>query len=204
MASSTHLHSQPELSPRQRILAASKHLFSVLGYENTGLEAIRREAAVSDGEFTESFSAKEELLHAIFEEAWSRVVLRLTRLQTVGSPVSHLKAAVREIFESLDHDPKTREMIVLEGRRVHQGEMMLMTASYTDLVALTDSLVERSLPEGATPEKIHLIRSALMGAVDGLLRDVVMRERFGFPAEFSLSAMEQFTSDLVEKLVAKS
>ena len=204
MASSTHLHSQPELPPRQRILAAGKHLFCVFGYENIGLEAIRREAAVSDSEFTDNFSAKEELLQAIFEDTWSRIVLRLTRLQTVGSPISRLKVAIREIFETLHHDPQTREMIVLEGRRVHQGEMMLMTASYTDLVALIDSLVERSLPEGATQDNIHLIRSALMGAVDGMLRDVVMRERFGFPAEFSLSGMEQFMSDLLEKLVGTS
>ena len=42
-----------------------------------------------------------------------------------------------------------------------------------------------------------------MGLFEGLLRDIVLHERFGYPAGYSVSDAEKFVSDLVDRLFAE-
>ena len=194
------LHYSPQDHSRARLLGAAKHLFFVVGYENTTLQAICREATVSEPVLREHFGSKEEFLRSIFEEGWSRLIMRLTRLQEVASPQKKLKNLARAIVQELGLDRELRELFLLEGRRVSGGVMMMLTPSYTDLVALADSLIEEMSPQ-TQPYYVQLVRSVLLGAVEGVLRDIASQERCGFPANFSLQQAEQFLPGVVERLI---
>jgi hypothetical protein len=41
----------------------------------------------------------------------------------------------------------------------------------------------------------------MLGACEGLIRDLTLRERFGYPADFSRQQAEQFVARLVDDLM---
>jgi hypothetical protein len=79
--------------------------------------------------------------------------------------------------------------------------MVLLTSSYTELVAFLDSLIRAEL-KNAAPNQIQLVRSGLIGLFEGLLRDKVLHDRFGFAAEFSVGEAEEYLSEVVDRLLS--
>jgi hypothetical protein len=93
--------------------------------------------------------------------------------------------------------------MLLEGRRIRrENRMVMLTASYTDVVALLDSVIESEFKGAAPRYYVQLVRSSLIAMFEGLLRDIVLHERFGFPAEFSHEHAEQYLSDTVDRLLS--
>lgn len=197
----TNLRIRPQISVRDRIFVAGKHLFFLLGFENTNIEAIYREADTNEQEFSNYFGSKEDLLQAIFEDAWSSLLVPTHGLQMASSPKTRLKNLARSIIALFRRDPELRDLLLFEGRRVRRGEMMLFTPSYTDLMALIDSYLQSALKDDSKNLEIHLLRSALSGAIEGLLRDLALHERFGYPVDYSAEKAEQFAADLVDRLL---
>lgn len=193
----SHLSVRPEFSVRENLLVAGKHLFHIVGYDATSIDAICREAKATESEFIIYFGRKENLLEAIFEDGWSQMLFRLPKPQAVISARERIKELLRLSVEFINQDPAFRELFIFEGRHLRDGVMMLLTPSYTDFTALIDSLIRIQLPE----EESALVRSALMGACEGLVRDLTLRERFGYPADFSRQQAERFVSCLVDDLM---
>ena len=185
---------RPEVSVRTNILAAGKHLFHIVGYEGVSVDAICREAKSTEAEFILHFGHKEGLLSAIFEEGWYRMLVCLPKPQTVVSARARLKDLLRLALEFFDQDRAFTELFLFEGRRLRDGEVMLLTPSYTDFTALLDSLVQIDVPQ----EDAAVVRSALMGAWEGLVRDLTLRDRFGYPASFTGEKARQYISQLVD------
>jgi AcrR family transcriptional regulator len=190
----------PQDASRARVLGAAKHLFFVIGYENTTFHAICREAQVTESVLGDDFGNKEDMLRAIFEEGWSQLVTRLTRLHEVATPQKKLKNMARTMVQMLGQDPELCDLILTEGRRMHGDEMMILTPSYTDLVALVDSLIIEASPS-STQHQVQMLRSALLGAVEGVLRDIASQQRSGFPASFTAQQAEQFMPEVVGRLI---
>lgn len=190
----------PQNSSRARLLGAAKHVFSVVGYENTTMHAICREAQTPESELIENFGSQEEMLRAIFEDGWQQLISRLTRLQEVASPLKKLKNLARAMVHLFGQDHDLRDLFLLEGRRLDGGELMMLTPSYTDLVALADALIAEASP-GSTAHQVQMLRSCLLGAVEGVVRDIVSQERCGFPANFTVQQAEQFVPEMVERLI---
>ena len=191
-----------DASPRDRIITAAKHLMSAVGYENTTTEAICREAGASEAQLTKYFGTKEALLQAIFEEGWARLRMQMPLLQTVQSPRKRIKMLLHMLIQIFSEDRQLRDLMLLEGRRIRrESRMVMLTASYSEIVALLDSLIAAELKGRAARPRVQLIRSSLIGLFEGLLRDVVLHERFGFAAEFSSEDVEQYLKDVVDQLL---
>jgi AcrR family transcriptional regulator len=189
-------------SPRERIIIAAKHLMSAVGYENTTTEAICREANVSEAQLTKYFGTKEALLQAIFEEGWARLRMNVPMLQTVESPRNRIKMLIHLIIHGFSDDRPWRDLMLLEGRRIRgEGKMVMLTAGYRELVALLDSLISAELKGKASRHQVQLVRSAIIGVFEGLLRDVVLHERFDFPADFSAEQVEHYMADVLDRLL---
>lgn len=197
----TNLHLCPEISVHDRISTAGKHLFFLLGFDNASVTAICREAGASEPKFQEHFESKEALLSDIFEEAWSSLLSPANGLQAGLPPKKQLQSLARSIFSLFRHDRELRDLLLLEGRRVRGGEMMMFTPSYTDTMALMDSLLQSALSANASDPQVHLLRSCLTGALEGLLRDLALQERFGYPVNYSEEKAEQFAAELVDRLL---
>ena len=192
----------PDASPRDRIIRAAKHLMSAVGYENASTEAICTKAHVTEAQLTKYFGTKEALLEAIFEDGWASLRMQLPLLQTAQSPRRRLKMLLHLLIRLFSEDTELRDLMLLEGRRIRrESRMVILTSSYTELVSFVDSLIKAEL-KSAAPNHIQLVRSGLIGLFEGLLRDKVLHDRFGFPAEFSLEEAEEYLSEAVDRLLS--
>jgi AcrR family transcriptional regulator len=191
-----------DASPRNRIIMAAKHLMSAIGYENASTEAICNGADVTAAQLTKYFGTKEALLEAIFEDGWASLRMQLPLLQTAQSPRRRLKMLLHLLIRLFNQDSELRDLMLLEGRRIRrESRMVLLTPSYTELVTFVESLIKAEL-KNAAPHQVQLVRSGLIGLFEGLLRDKVLHDRFGFPAEFSLDEAEEYLSDAVDRLLS--
>lgn len=191
----------PQPSSRDRLIAAAKLLFSNSGYENTSTVAIAREAHTSESQLVKHFGSKEGLLEAIFEQGWAKLRMEMATLQTITSPQKQIKALMQMVVQLFHDDPALRDLMLLEGRRIRrESKMIMLTRSYTEFVVFVDTLIQKAQTGQAAEYPAQLIRSSLMGTFEGLLRDFVLHERFGYPAAYSINEALKFVSGLVDRL----
>lgn len=199
--SSSGFKLRPDASSRERLIAVAKHLFSISGYENTTTVAIAREARTSESQLVKHFGSKEGLLEAVFEDGWARLRMQMPTVQTISSPQKQIKALMHMVVQLFNEDHELRDLMLLEGRRIRrEGKMIMITRSYHDFVGLVDSLIEKAGAGRPSEYPVQLVRSSLMNMFEGLLRDFVMHERFGYPAGYTVAQAEKFVSALVDRL----
>jgi AcrR family transcriptional regulator len=180
----------PPTSTHQRILRVAKELFANRGYEHTSTSAIARTAGTSESQLMKHFGSKSGLLEAIFTEGWSSITAEArTASEALDNPVSKLEAIAAAVVGHLERDPEMKVLYLLEGRRIRrEGQMVALTDGFMVFVRLLDSILEDCQSRGFLDANIppHAVRSALMGLLEGMLRDRFLAERLGFPAHFSL------------------
>jgi TetR/AcrR family transcriptional repressor of nem operon len=177
-----------ELSSHDRILQAGRRLFAEDGYENTTTSAIARQAGTSESQLIKHFGSKEGLLEAIFDKAWQRMAFGVKSvLEAPGAPLDKLRALTELFIGALERDKEMRTLMLLEGRRIRKhGHMVLLTQGFQQILGIFDGVLKQMRDTGVLRQDLHpqAIRSALMGAYEGLLRDQILAERASFPAQY--------------------
>ena len=180
---------QTELSSHDRILLAARTLFSSQGYENATTSAIARTAGTSESQLIKHFGSKEGLLAAIFDQSWQRMSRTLGQiLADCKTPLDKLRAVAELMISALEKDKDLRTLMLLEGRRIRKhGHMVVLTQGFLRLVNVIDQiLVEMREAGQLRPDlNVHAVRSALIGAFEGLLRDQILAERGNYPATYT-------------------
>lgn len=177
-----------ELSSHDRILKAGRELFAGDGYENTTTSAIARKAGTSESQLIKHFSSKEGLLEAIYEQAWQRMAQNLVRIQEGSrSPVERLQGVAELMIGALERDKEIATLMLLEGRRIRKhGHQVLFTHGFHQVLGAIDGVLQDMRESGLLRPDLHpeAVRSALVGAFEGLLRDQLLAERSNFPAHY--------------------
>ena len=188
----------PPPNTHQRILRVAKELFANRGYEHTSTSAIARTAGTSESQLMKHFGSKSGLLEAIFTEGWTAIAARAqAATETLDDPVAKLEAIATTVVGHLERDPEMKVLYLLEGRRIRrEGQMVALTDGFLGFVRLLDSIIEDCKTRGLLDSDIspHAVRSALMGLLEGMLRDRFLAERLGFPAHFTLDTILQMHS----------
>jgi len=178
-----------ELSSHDRILQAGRVLFAEDGYENTTTSAIARKAGTSESQLIKHFGSKEGLLEAIYDRAWQRLGPALQQVQeTNGSPFDKLRALTDLMIGALERDKEISTLMLLEGRRIRKhGHLVLLTSGFQGLLGVVDGLLKELSEAGLLRQDLNpeAVRSALIGAFEGLLRDQLIAERAEFPAHYT-------------------
>jgi AcrR family transcriptional regulator len=185
----------PPTSTHQRILRVAKELFANRGYEHTSTSAIARTAGTSESQLMKHFGSKSGLLEAIFTAGWSAIASRAREAtETIDDPAAKLEAIAAAVLAYLEHDPEMKVLYLLEGRRIRrEGQMVALTEGFLGFVRLLDGILEECRHRGMLDAGVpaEAVRSALMGLLEGMLRDRFLAERVGFPANFSLEKILQ-------------
>lgn len=173
---------------RERLLEAARQLFAAEGYEGASTASITRRAGTSESQLVKHFGSKEELLEAVFDEGWHRLDGQIRRvLAGVSSPVDKLTALGGGLIAALGKDRQLRTLLLLEGRRVRKrGAQVVLSAGFRQFVNALDGVLQemkaaRQLRAGVD---LQAARSALIGAVEGLLRDQLLSELMDYPARY--------------------
>jgi TetR/AcrR family transcriptional regulator, repressor for uid operon len=190
-----------------RLREAAKVLFAKHGYEATSTAAICRAAGTSQSQLIKHFTSKQGLLEAIFQHAWDQInpAIRLA-IARVPSPKEKLRIFANMVLNLLERDRGLRTLFLLEGRRIRgDGEFIVLVPGYLDFVRLLDGILKemagkRQLAPGTHPQAL---RSALIGAVEGMLRDRLLARPPRFPASYSEEDIRRIFSALVLALVSR-
>ena len=196
-----------ELSSHDRILQSGRKLFAEDGYENTTTSAIARRAGTSESQLIKHFGSKEGLLEAIFDDAWQRMTAGLQSVQEGAvDPVEKLRALTDLLMGALEQDPELQTLMLLEGRRIRKhGHMVLLTHGFMKVLGAVDGLLREMGEAGQLRSDLHpqAVRSALVGAFEGLLRDRLLAERADFPAGYDGTEMRQAFRAVLECFLAR-
>jgi AcrR family transcriptional regulator len=188
----------PGFSTHERILRVAKSLFANRGYEHTSTSAIARQAGTSESQLMKHFGSKAGLLEAIFIEGWTEITEDArTAAEGLASPTEKLQAITSRVLERLERDQELKLLLLLEGRRIRkEGQMVALTEGFMSFVALVDGVLQdmrdrHMLRPNLNPQAV---RSALMGMLEGMLRDRFLADRLGFPAHFDLGELGEILS----------
>jgi AcrR family transcriptional regulator len=174
---------------RERLLEAAKALFAERGYHVTSTAVICRLAGTSESQLVKHFGSKQGVLEAIFEYAWEQInpAIRLAT-ESVSSPRAKLKLTVEMVLNFLAKDVQMRNLFLLEGRRIRDdGRLVVLTPAFLEFVKIVDDIMRELQERNELDSSLNpqAVRSALMGAIEGMLRDKILSATSRFPAAFS-------------------
>jgi len=197
---------RPELSSHDRILRAAQSLFASEGYESTTTAAIARGASTSESQLIKHFGSKEGLLEAIFEQAWQQIGPPLERaVAEAGTPTAKLRALAEVMISALEGNDELSTLLFLEGRRIRRhGHIVLLTGGFLQLVERIDHLLAAMREMGELRPGLHpeAVRSALIGVLEGMLRDQLLARRVGYPASFDGAALRASFQAVLDSFLA--
>jgi AcrR family transcriptional regulator len=176
------------LPSHDRIREAAKRLFAERGYEGTSTAEICRVAGTSQSQLVKHFGDKQGLLKAVLEHAWEQINPTVQiATEALSEPREKLKVLTEIMLNVLVNDRELRTIFLLEGRRLRgDGHRVVLVPGYLEFVGLLDSILkgmserEELLP-GINPAAM---RTGLMGAFEGLLRDQLLSNLSKFPAPY--------------------
>jgi AcrR family transcriptional regulator len=202
----TGTHTAPELPTAERVLIAAKALFAQSGFENTTTASIARLARTSESQIVKHFGSKEGLLEEIFEDGWRHIAHSFAAIEYRPDPGSKLQALVGSVLTKLEEDDQLKQLFLLEGRRIRrEGHLILITRGYLQLIKILDGLLTEMQSKGQMRSDLNVeaARSALIGMLEGLLRDKMLGLRANYPANFSPEDIRKLFLCLLQSFALK-
>lgn len=190
-------------SSRERLQEAARMLFAERGYEATTVAAIIKLAGTSYSQFIAHFVDKPGVMRAILAEGWNQInsAIRLATART-SSPVARLKLALDVVISYLDGDQAFRRLLLIE-KAISGGDR---NSAFSDFLKMLDQIFEdMRRAEQLSPEiPPQALRAALVGALEGMLRDQLLTQQSGFGAPYSESAIHLVISNILGSALASS
>lgn len=190
-----------EKSSRNRILVTAKTLFASLGYDNTSTAVIARNAGTSESQLMKHFGGKAGLLETIFTEGWDRINAQLDScFQSAGDLNGKLSCIPGVVFESLDKDVELKTLVLLEAHRMREVARNEPDKNgYAKFLRIIDEAILKAKTDGEfrTETALKPLRSAIVGMIEGGVREQVLAMRANFPATYDSEEYRKlFTSFL--------
>ena len=119
---------------------------------------------------------------------------RLGDLDSLRDGRQKIEQLVGAMLVALEADSVLKDLLLLEGRRIRkEGHMILMTRGFLQIVGTLDRILNEMRTQGELGPGLNpqAVRSALIGSVEGMLRDQVLAKRTGYPAAYSLEEVRE-------------
>lgn len=179
----------PTGSSRDRLREAAKTLFAERGYETTSTAAIAKLAGTSQSQLIKHFTNKEGLLEAIFDHAWQQIIPAVQMAtQAIVDPTEKLRILLQMVMNFMEKDRAQRSLFLLEGRRIRGStHVVAFVPGFREFVRILDGILSAMAEKGELAPGVHpqAMRSALMGALESLLRDQLLAKTSKFPATYN-------------------
>jgi len=197
-----------EKSSRNRILVTARTLFASLGYDNTSTALIARNAGTSESQLMKHFGGKAGLLETIFSEGWDKVNADLQECFDSANDLNARLSCVPSIVaQALDKDFELKTLVLLEGHRMREAARRNPSQSgYARFLQLIDDVIAKGKTNGEFPvDRPSLcLRSAIIGMVEGGVREQVLATRANFPADYTGDELTKVVSLFLRSISGKS
>lgn len=167
---------------RSRLLIAGKELFAREGFEQASTAGIAKAAGTSESQLVRYFGGKAGLLEAIFNDSWAPLN---DEVQRVIANAPHAREAVLGVLSAITRafgaDPELAVLFLFEGRRIRGASDVALSKGFVQFQELVLGLIRRGQQDGSfRPELSEIaVTAAVMGAVEGMLRERLVAERMG-------------------------
>src|SRR5262249_10361300 len=107
---------------------------------------------------------------------------------------------------AVERDDELATLLLLEGRRIRRhGHIVLLTGGFLQLVERVDRLLAALRGAGQLRPGLHpqAVRSARLGAIEGMLRDQLLARRVGYPASFDGAALRASLQVVLASFLAR-
>lgn len=164
-------------------------LFARNGYEQTSTAAIAREAGSSESQLIRYFGGKAGLLEAIFNESWAG--LNEFVQQHIEASAHGRDAIIRILslmIQAFSRDHDIAFLFLFEGRRMRGGSHeVTLSKGFVQFLEVIDMLIARGRDDGSfrTDTNPAVLRSAMLGGAEGMIRDRIIAERNNEPNPFT-------------------
>ena len=191
------MHDLPPRRPsvHERLLHSARDHFAREGYENATTASIARDAGTSESQLVKHFGSKAGLLEAIFDAAWEELEAQARELvRARPTPLAGLLAVSDLVIFAMDSDPHLRHLVLLEGRRIRKrGPEVVLSSGSRRFLALIDDLLKQMSEQGDIAAGVNLeaLRSAWTGGVEAMVRDQLLAELIGYPANFDRNVVRR-------------
>ena len=185
-------------SSRERLLQAAHALFAERGYEFTTSAAIARAAKTSQSQFIKHFGDKPGVLAAIYQQAWGEIVSAVgLAVDRMSAPRDKLKLLVDIVLSYLARHREFRRIVLAASPCVSNPQRVATADSaYAEFLCVVDGILEqaRSAGELLANVPVPMLRSALMGALFGMLADLDHQRSSGAATSYSESEVAALLS----------
>jgi AcrR family transcriptional regulator len=188
---------------RRRLMQVAKRQFAA-GYDAVFMSDIGREAGIPDAELAGQFRTKLDLLLAIFDEGWATMNPRLYEIAASANDAREgMLSMLTVAVHMLEKDKDLARLLMFEGHRIDPdtGEIRV-SAGYRRFMSLCAELAVRGQADGSFKTSLHprVIASALVHAMEGLLRDRMLAEADGDTSTFTTGQLIATFNVLVSQL----
>ncbi len=194
-----------EKSSRNRILVTAKTLFASLGYDNTSTAVIARNAGTSESQLMKHFGGKAGLLETMFTEGWERINDQLEAcFQSAADLNGRFSCIPGIVFECLDQDVELKTLVLLEAHRMRETARKAPRApGYARFIRLIDETIAKAKADGEFRGQTAPIplRAAIVGMVEGGVRQQVLASRANFPANFGSEEYRTLVSAFLSTVI---
>jgi AcrR family transcriptional regulator len=191
-------------SSRDRLISAALSLLARQGFAHTSTAQVARQAGTSESQLIKHFGSKEGLLDALFDEAWRDLNDRVDQLSSAyPDPVGRLKAIVVLIVARLAANDEVGRLMLFEGRRI-RSRGAAVSDGFVRFVDGIDALLAEAKRAGRLrlPLALPAIRSLLIGACEGMLRDRQLAKAAAYPAAYSRKDVDRAMEILIDTFFA--
>lgn len=166
-------------SKRAIILDAALRTFVQRGFPETKVAEIASEAGVAEGTLYNYFPSKEDLLLALFDEKWGRIIDDIKKKITrVDNPNDQLKAIFSTVVKMFKKNRHLAELFMID---IKQSSIFLNNYTINRIVEFID-IIEEILKEGKRKGiyrkdlDTRVAKMVIFGAAQGILLSWVLSE----------------------------
>ena len=164
---------------RAMILDAALRTFVQRGYPETKVAEIASEAGVAEGTLYNYFPSKEDLLLALFDEKWGRIIDDIKKkLTRVDNPNDQLKVIFSSVVKMFKKNRHLAELFMID---IKQSSIFLNNYTINRIGEVID-IIEEILKEGKRKGiyrkdlDTRVTKMIIFGAAQGILLSWVLSE----------------------------
>lgn len=164
---------------RNLILDAALKTFVKRGYNDTKVAEIAAEANVAEGTLYNYFSSKEEILLALFDEKWKKIIDEIKlKINTLDDPNEKLKAIFKLIIKIIRKDRDLAEIFLIDMK---QSNLFLNNYTINRVIEFIN-IIEEVLKEGKRKGiykknlDTRVAKMIIFGAAQGILMSWLLTE----------------------------
>jgi AcrR family transcriptional regulator len=156
---------------------------------------IAREAQTSESQLVKHFGGKEGLLEAIFDAGWHRLASQFPAMDANPTNRQKLMTMLDLFLRAFEEDPLLKELMLFESRRMRKSSPdVMLTRGYQGFLTRIDAILQDMKKRGELKPGLSpvAVRSAIVGMMEGLLREQLLFQR--------QQGTELVSSDMIRKV----